>query len=412
MMALGFYALIPYLALHLTKDLGWSMAAAGLLLGVRQICQQGLNFIGGALADRFGWKRILIAGLWVRALGFFGLAFGTSRPELFLAAALSGFGGALFEPSEKATFESLLPTGQRRRYIAFRNVASSLAFAVSALLGTFFATESFSTICVMSGGLFLGASVVIHFFLPSLRGITGNAGLWSGMNLVFKDKRFLVYTFMLGGFYYLYSQLYLLVPRAIGDLGVSDSRMRHIYFTVAVLILMFQLPAAHWFRGVKNRFALVGLGSLLLASGIVAFGAASTIGHCFWGAFLFSLGAVTATPVIFELVPFFAPKGRLGTYYGFNAYAQGIGGALSTTVGGWSYDARPELGAALPWVICAGVGVMVFAGMFFLGISVREASRRPPRTDALPKSSPEVSFGRKAASSLESCSSPAALPNS
>ena len=38
----GFFLLMPVLAVYLTRDLGWSAWAAGLLLAVRQFAQQGL----------------------------------------------------------------------------------------------------------------------------------------------------------------------------------------------------------------------------------------------------------------------------------------------------------------------------------------------------------------------------------
>lgn len=50
----GFYLLIPYLAVHLSRDLGMSAAAVGTVLGVRNLSQQGLFVIGGSAADRLG----------------------------------------------------------------------------------------------------------------------------------------------------------------------------------------------------------------------------------------------------------------------------------------------------------------------------------------------------------------------
>lgn len=50
----GFYLLIPYLAVHLGEDLGMSAAVVGIVLGVRNLSQQGLFLIGGSAADRLG----------------------------------------------------------------------------------------------------------------------------------------------------------------------------------------------------------------------------------------------------------------------------------------------------------------------------------------------------------------------
>ncbi|MEJ8671568.1 hypothetical protein WKI71_34010 [Streptomyces sp. MS1.AVA.1] len=50
----GFYLLIPYLATHLGQNLGMSAAVVGVVLGVRNLSQQGLFIIGGSAADRLG----------------------------------------------------------------------------------------------------------------------------------------------------------------------------------------------------------------------------------------------------------------------------------------------------------------------------------------------------------------------
>lgn len=90
MMNLGFYALIPYLTLYLTGSIGWTLAMAGLVLSVRQFSQQGFAFMGGVIADAFGYKGAMVLGMAVRAVGFALFAFCTETWHFFIAAILSG----------------------------------------------------------------------------------------------------------------------------------------------------------------------------------------------------------------------------------------------------------------------------------------------------------------------------------
>ncbi|OEV21782.1 hypothetical protein AN219_27155, partial [Streptomyces nanshensis] len=53
---LAFYMLMPYLAMHLSGDLGLAAWTVGLVLGVRNLSQQGMFLIGGSIADRLGCK--------------------------------------------------------------------------------------------------------------------------------------------------------------------------------------------------------------------------------------------------------------------------------------------------------------------------------------------------------------------
>ena len=99
---LGFYMLMPYLAQHLSSGVGMAAWTIGLILGLRNLSQQGLFLIGGTLADRVGHKPLIMLGCGLRTVGFalFGLT--TSLPWLIVAAAVTGFAGALFNPAARA----------------------------------------------------------------------------------------------------------------------------------------------------------------------------------------------------------------------------------------------------------------------------------------------------------------------
>ena len=77
---LSFYMLFPYLAVYFREHLGFSVWMVGLILGIRTLSQQGLTVIGGTLADRLGYKPLIIAGLGLRAAGFALFGFVDSLP--------------------------------------------------------------------------------------------------------------------------------------------------------------------------------------------------------------------------------------------------------------------------------------------------------------------------------------------
>ena len=71
---LGFYMLMPYLAGYLAGPVGLAGWAIGLVLGIRNFSQQGMFLIGGTLADRLGFKPLIVAGCLLRTIGFVLLA--------------------------------------------------------------------------------------------------------------------------------------------------------------------------------------------------------------------------------------------------------------------------------------------------------------------------------------------------
>lgn len=111
----GFYLLIPYLAVHLGENLGMSAAVVGIVLGVRNLSQQGLFLIGGSAADRLGARRVIIAGCALRTVGFALFALGDGLPVLLAASVLSGLAGALFNPAVRTYLSQEAGSARRRR---------------------------------------------------------------------------------------------------------------------------------------------------------------------------------------------------------------------------------------------------------------------------------------------------------
>ncbi len=54
--------------------MGWAALMVGIALGLRQLVQQGLGIFGGAIADRFGAKPMIVTGMLMRAGGFAAMA--------------------------------------------------------------------------------------------------------------------------------------------------------------------------------------------------------------------------------------------------------------------------------------------------------------------------------------------------
>src|SRR4051794_19247866 len=99
---IGFYMLMPYLAGHLSGGLGLAAWSVALVLGVRNLSQQGLFLLGGTLADRLGYRPVIIAGCLLRTAGFALLGVVDTLPALLAASAATGVAGALFNPAVRA----------------------------------------------------------------------------------------------------------------------------------------------------------------------------------------------------------------------------------------------------------------------------------------------------------------------
>jgi DHA1 family multidrug resistance protein-like MFS transporter len=360
MMNMGFYALIPYLTLHLTGSIGWTLTMAGLVLAVRQFSQQGFAFLGGVVADLFGYKGTMVLGMGIRATGFALFAFCTENWHFFLAAILSGLGGSLFEPAGAAAFSILTPESIRKEIFAFKNVLSNIGVVGSQIVGTVLSAVDFFWLSLFAGGLFYVSALLTLFCLTPLKASNIRGGIMHSIVHVLKDREFVRYTLILIGYYYLYMQLFLSIPKMVEDALRDKAAVGIVLASVSVFIVLFQMRVVRMLEGYEQRLTLIGIGTLVMGVGLFLFSFTDTLWLFVANAFLFALGTMISAPLLIDMVPRFAPKELTGAYFGFNGYSLAIGGSIGQVAGGWVYDLGHMLAWHwLPWTICLAIGMLV-----------------------------------------------------
>lgn len=70
LVVLGFFVVFPLISIRFVDQMGWAAVMVGIALGLRQFIQQGLGIFGGAIADRFGAKPMIVTGMLMRAAAF------------------------------------------------------------------------------------------------------------------------------------------------------------------------------------------------------------------------------------------------------------------------------------------------------------------------------------------------------
>jgi len=357
LMNMGFYALVPYLTLYLTGSIGWTLAMAGFVLAVRQFSQQGFAFLGGIIADLFGYKGTMVLGMAIRATGFAMFAFCTETWHFFIAAILSGLGGSLFEPAFSAAFAVLTPESMRKDVFALKNVLSNVGVVGSQIVGTALSMFDFYWLSLFAGGLFYANALMTLFCVPPISAQNSRGGVLNSMSVVIKDRPFVKYTLILIGYYYLYMQLFLCIPKLVQDVMKDQTSVGIVLSAVSIFIILLQMKVVQWLEGFHQRLTIIGLGTLVMGMGLFLLSFADSLLLLILDAFLFALGTMISAPLMVDMVPRFAPRDLMGAYYGFNGYALAIGGSFGQVAGGWVYDMGNTLAVPwLPWTVCLLIG--------------------------------------------------------
>ncbi|CAA9261306.1 MAG: hypothetical protein AVDCRST_MAG77-2688 [uncultured Chloroflexi bacterium] len=384
LMSAGFFMLIPLLSVHLTRDLGFSGAAAGAVLAVRQLTQQGLMLFGGALADRIGYRPVIALGMLVRALGFFGFALGDSLPVILLSAIVAALGGALFEATGKAALASLAPPAERPRLFSLSALAGGLGSALGPLIGVALLPLSFHWVGLAAGSFFFVAFALSAALLPPLAGPASGQETPSfgrTLRLASRDRTFLTFTLLLTGFWLLYNQLYISLPlRAVQVTGSAE--IVGVLYTVAALAgLALQYPIVRLASARLPPIAGVAAGVAAMGGGLglMAFAGAPAmpglpgpvpapelaIPVMLAAVVIFAAGRALAEPMRDVATAALAPPHALAAYFGISYLALAVGGSAGNYLGGWLFDISTATGLyALPWIGFALFGVAMAGGLF------------------------------------------------
>ncbi|WP_405774299.1 MDR family MFS transporter [Streptomyces sp. NBC_01538] len=370
---IGFFAVLPFLSEHLGKGIGMAGWLVGFVLGLRTFSQQGLFVVGGALADRYGIRPVVLAGCALRIAGFAWLGYADSTATVIGAVLLIGFAAALFSPAvesevaRQAVAWEEQGNGSRTRVLALFTVAGQAGAFVGPLLGGLLLSVDFRLVCLAGAGIFVlvlaGHAVLLPQHIPGRERIRAKGGV----RTLLGNRRFLALCCAYGAYLLAYNQLYLALPDEVERATGSQTALAWLFALSSLLVVTAQLPVTRW---VGDRFALrrsMVAGMLLISAGFAVVALARPAG---WTGItgllpaagfvvLLTFGQMLVAPVTRAWVPDLAEEGRLGLYTGALSSVSGaivlVGSALTGTL------LDTGLPAPVPWLVLAAVPLAAIA---------------------------------------------------
>lgn len=387
---IGFYSVVPFIAVAMRQDFQLGATAVGLVLGARTFAQQGLFLLGGALSDRWGPRRTMVTGCLLRVAGYLLLAAAADVPLFLLGAVVTGIGGALFSPA----LESLIASaelrrkpaqGQRTSLFAWLVICGEVGAVTGPLLGSLLLGIGFD-ITLLSGAIvFTVMAGVFWRFIPrTTPGVALSAApatvsrpaelepakaapLEQGAKAAplfacLKDKRFVVFAIFYGTNLVAYNQLYFGLPVEAERSGAGVESLGVLFAYASVLTIALQWPIAKLMRRIGTKAALTS-GFTLQAIGFTAIALLATASPGEHPKLLpavvlvtgLALGHMCVAPTAMAAVLEFAAGRATGAYYGLLSSCGGALVLLANVALGPLYEqaATPSAAAAMPWLVIA-----------------------------------------------------------
>ena len=380
---LGFYMLMPFLAQHLAGTLGLAAWAVALVLGTRNFSQQGMFLLGGMLADRLGYKPLIVAGCLLRTVGFAALGFVDSLPGLIAASAATGFAGALFNPAVRAYL--VAESGERRvEAFALFNVFYQAGILLGPLVGLALTWLDFRLTCLVAAAVFALLTIAQVRALPARRATAAPeppssiAGQWRAV----MRRPFLLFAGVMTGSYVLSFQVYLALPLEVrrlgGDTELSTLGVGALFAASGLLTILAQTRVTAWCRTRLEPVGAVTLGLAVMSAAFLpllaatalpvptdGFGrAALAVLPAVLTALLLAVGTMIAYPFEMDLIVTLSGQRFVATHYGLYNTIVGIGITAGNLLTGVALDTARAAGLpALPWLVLIAVGAASAVGL-------------------------------------------------
>src|SRR5579862_3580760 len=276
--AFGNGVVLPFLLIYLHNVRGIPFGLAGLAAAVQSAAALASAFLGGALSDRIGPKRVLLGSLAVMTVAFALMPTIRTAPEAFAIYTLWGVGSGAFWPSQSALLAAMTPPTRRAPAYALQRLAMNVGIAVGGLVAGLIASvgnpQTFTVIFAINCVTFVGYMVVLAWVrAPALH----EGRLGGSWRAVLRDRVFTRYTLLNAAFMTAAISLVVELLPAFGKnvAGISEKEVGIVFAFDALGVAILQLPIVKLSEGRSRMRGMALMGTLWAATmlGVWAAGA-------------------------------------------------------------------------------------------------------------------------------------------
>ena len=368
----AWYGIFMVLALYLTESkdtgaLGFTQSQKGYLMGTVVGILYFLPVITGAIADKFGYKKVLVLSFIILSTGYFFMSKVTGYSAMFLVFLYVALGAALFKPVISATIsKSTDDTTSTIGFGIFYMIVNIGAFVGPIFASKFRHIDWNYPFYMASIVICINIFIVLIFYKepkrkPNSESILKSIGtVFKNMFSVLHDYKFVIFLILIIGFWSMYNQLFYTLPVFIeqwidtsgiykflesispvlaSTIGTSEHTIAPEMLTNidALYIVLFQVLVSTLVMKYKPINSII-TGFLICSIGIGLWFITQNGFYLFISLLIFGIGEMMSSPRILEYVGKIAPKDKVALYMGcyFIPMAGGnfIAGILSGDVYG------------------------------------------------------------------------------
>jgi len=381
--ALGSTLLFPFFALYITQKFGVGMTQAGVLLGMSSLFGLVGSMAGGALADKFGRRRLILFGLVFSAISSLSLGLANDIRALYPLIIVVGLLSHVAVPAHEAMLVDILPEAKRQEGYGILRVVFNYAWIFGTALGGFIAARSFLALFVIDSVISCIVAVLIFRLLPETHPKVeekreNEESLWQtvlGYRVVLKDFSFVAFTFVGMLALIVYQQQYSTLAVYMRNVHGIDSQGFGVILSITGLeVVLFQFLISRIIRR-RPAFLMMAVSAFIFAIGFFMYGIVSNFMMFTVAAVIVCLGEMFFFPTSSVLAASFAPEDMRGRYMAVSGLVWSIPATVGPAAAGYIID---NYNPNLVWYIGGFICLIAAIGYYAIHLRLGEQKRFAP----------------------------------
>jgi MFS family permease len=383
---LGGSLLFPFFALYITKKFNVGMTEVGILFGLFSMSSLIGSFLGGALTDRVGRRRMLIFGLLASSFSTLLMGFIDSLQLFYVLALISGIFTDVAGPAHQAMVADLVPEQKRAEGFGIMRVAFNLAVVIGPAIGGLMAARSYQLLFVADAVISTITAGIVFFFLRETKPQTRSDAkpetvgtTFKGYGRVLRDSTFMLFVFMCILMGLVYMNMNTTLGVYLRDVyAVPESGYGALLSINALMVVLLQFPIS---RRLTDRppLLMMAFGTALYAVGFAMYGVVSNSVMFILAMVVITVGEMIVSPVAQSLTARFAPEDMRGRYMAIFGISWSIPFMIGPLLAGLILD---NLNPNLLWYAAGFVGFLAVLGFLYLHRRAHLSESMPEMAEA------------------------------
>lgn len=361
---------IPFLSLYLNNDLGFSFTNIAWILSVFGLGAVAGSWIGGKLADTFGFYRVMVLSLFLTGILFILLQYLTTLIGFCIGIFLVMLVADSFRPAMFVAMSAYSKPENKTRSVTLIRLAINLGFSAGpAVGGIIITTIGYSGLFWIDGITCILATILLMNVLHPKKSKELDEVINDNPKRITKDKPFWLFFVAMALFGIIFLQYFSTIPLYYNNVhSLSELEIGLLMGMNGLIIFLLEMPLIKWLENsTYTKAGLMIFGALLVGGSFIVLIMTKWVGILVFGMLLMTIGEMIVFPFSNAFAMERGKRGKLGEYMAMYTIAFSLSHVFGHNAGMQMIN---KFGYDVTWIATAILSLICVIILIFLKRSI------------------------------------------